>query len=384
MKYTDDMPDRLHELNGSNFEIAKGQEDIIGWDVKDTQRNKIGKVDDLIFDKESLKVRYIILHIKKNKDIGLDNNRKVLIPIGTAELDKDHDDVILPNMTLNQLQSLPDYKKDMLNRDMETKAYNTVTGGAAAAAGNDFYNHEVFNDRNLYKNRRENQAEINRDREIRNDRDVDRNNDVRSDRDLNRDRDTRSDRDINRDLRSDRDRNNEIQTDRTIDRDREINRDRADREIDSDRVRNRNYTNGKDTDMNRDNRNEETTIPVINENMEIGKKEEETGGIRIRKRVVDEPVEEKVNLREEHVKVERKNVDRPATDRDFDNSKDQDIEMREHKEVPVVNKEARVVEEVRVKKEVTSHDETVKGSVRKTKVDVDELEPHHVDDDHHR
>lgn len=296
MKYKDNRPDRLHELNGSNFEIAKGQEDITGWDVLDAQRNKIGKVDDLVFDKESMKVRYIILQVKKNKDIGLDERRKVLIPIGTAELDKDDDNVILPNMTVSQLNSIPEYNHNMLNRDMETKTFNTVTGGAAVAAGNDFYNHEVFNDRNLYKNRQNRTADTDNDSIIRN-----------------------------------------------------------------------------------ENRNAETTIPVIKENFEVGKREEETGGIRIHKRVVDQPVEQKVNLREEHVKVDRKNVDRPATDADFDHSKDQDIEIREHSEVPVVNKEARVVEEVRVKKEVTQRDETVKGSVRNTEVHVDELEPHHED-----
>jgi stress response protein YsnF len=120
---------------------------------------------------------------------------------------------------------------------------------------------------------------------------------------------------------------------------------------------------------------------VIKENFEVGKRQEETGGIRIHKRVVDQPVEQKVNLREEHVKVDLKNVDRPATDADFDHSKDEDIEIREHSEVPVVNKEARVVEEIRVKKEVTERNETVKGSVRNTEVHVDELEPHH---DEHR
>jgi hypothetical protein len=36
-----------------------------------------------------------------------------------------------------------------------------------------------------------------------------------------------------------------------------------------------------------------------------------------------------------------------------------------------------VVEEIKVKKEVSNRDETVKGSVRNTEVHVDELEPHH-------
>jgi hypothetical protein len=375
MKYTDNKASRLHELHGSDFEIADGQEDITGWDVKDAQRNKIGKVDDLVFDKESLKVRYLILQVKKDKDLGLDEKRKVLIPIGTAELDKDDDEVILPNLTINQLHLMPDYDKDTLDRDLEAKTYKTVTGTTVVETGNDFYNNDIFNDRNLYRNRAHDRMKE-RDYERREnveDR-IDRNDRVedRNDRNDRRDRDDRSDRFENRSDRNDRienrnDRNDDRndRSDRVEDRN-DRNDDRNDR---SDRVEDRNDRNDRIED-----RNEGTTIPVIKEDFEVSKKEEETGGIRIRKRVVETPVEEKVNLREEHVKVERKNVDRPATDRDFDNLKDQDIEIREHSEVPVVNKEARVVEEIRVKKEVSDHEETVKDSVRKTKVDIDELD----------
>ena len=47
--------------------------------------------------------------------------------------------------------------------------------------------------------------------------------------------------------------------------------------------------------------------------------------------------------------------------------------MTEHAEVPVVNKEARVVEEISLGKEVTERDEVVRDTVRKTEVDVDNL-----------
>jgi hypothetical protein len=365
MKYTDDKANRLHELHGSDFEIAKGQEDITGWDVKDAQRNKIGKVDDLVFDKESLKVRYLILHVKKDKDLDITENRKVLIPIGTAELDKDDDEVILPNLTINQLHSMPDYDKDMLDRDLERKTYNTVTGNTYVETGNDFYNNDIYNDRNLYRNRRyDRKKESNYDRR-----------ENIEDRDDITDRKNRNDRDEDRSDRTDRTYRNDRDEERS-DRNRmEDRRERHDHENRNDRSdRNDRYEDKVDRNDRIEDRNEDRIIPVIKEDFEVSKKEEETGGIRIRKRVVDKPVEEKVNLKEEHVKVERKNVDRPATDKDFDNLKDQDIEIHEHSEVPVVNKEARVVEEIRVKKEVTDHNETIKGSVRDTKVDVDELD----------
>ena len=110
---------------------------------------------------------------------------------------------------------------------------------------------------------------------------------------------------------------------------------------------------------------------MIRENLQVGKEEVERGGIRLRSRVVENPVEEKVNLRDENVTVERNPVDRAATDADF---REDDVVVREQDEVPVVNKEARVVEEVKLNKEVTERNETIRDTVRETKVDVDKLD----------
>jgi uncharacterized protein (TIGR02271 family) len=116
------------------------------------------------------------------------------------------------------------------------------------------------------------------------------------------------------------------------------------------------------------------SIPVIREDLEVGKREVERGGVRVRSRIVERPVEEHIRLREEHVNVERENVNRPATEADFARAADQNIEMRERGEKAVVNKEARVVEEVRLNKEVTERDETIRDTVRNTDVDVNNLD----------
>ena len=115
----------------------------------------------------------------------------------------------------------------------------------------------------------------------------------------------------------------------------------------------------------------EQSIPVINENLEVGKRMEERGGVRVRSRIVERPVEEHIRLREEHVHVEREPVNRPVSDADMRNLQDRDIELTERAEVPVVNKEARVVEEVRISKNVEERDETVRDTLRNTEVDVD-------------
>ncbi|GAB3813518.1 YsnF/AvaK domain-containing protein [Pontibacter rugosus] len=115
------------------------------------------------------------------------------------------------------------------------------------------------------------------------------------------------------------------------------------------------------------------SIPVVEENMQVGKREVETGGVRLRSRIVERPVEEKLRLREEHVHVERNPVNRPANEKDLASFKDGEKIMTEHAEVPLMKKEARVVEEVRLEKDSTSREETVKGTVRKQDVEVDNL-----------
>jgi stress response protein YsnF len=127
------------------------------------------------------------------------------------------------------------------------------------------------------------------------------------------------------------------------------------------------------------------TIPVIEEEMEVGKKEVENTGIRLRSRIIEKPVEKHLRLRSEHINVERHKVNRPATESELENFKEGTYEARERKEVPLVNKKAKVVEEVQVNKEVEEHDETIRGKVRKTDVDIENLEEeeehyHHFDE----
>ncbi|HEX8278844.1 MAG TPA: PRC and DUF2382 domain-containing protein [Segetibacter sp.] len=272
---------RLQELGGSDFEIAEGQQDIRGWDVKDANGKKIGEVDELIFDIQTYKVRYIVLDMDDN-DFDLDD-REVLVPIGIAQLQDKGDDVILPGVTAEHLRSLPEYEEGNISADVENKIRNAFAGiggaaltGAALTSGtantdDDFYNHDHFNEDNLYRNRKS---------------------------------------------------GNEDQT----------------------------------------------TIPVIEEELHVGKREVAKGGIRLRSRIVENEVQENINLREEKIHVERTPVNRAANVTDL---KEEQIEVTERAEVPVVSKEARVVEEVSLNKEVTEKEESVKDTVRSTEVDIE-------------
>lgn len=118
----------------------------------------------------------------------------------------------------------------------------------------------------------------------------------------------------------------------------------------------------------------EVTIPVVEENLAVGKRAVETGGVRVRSRVIEKPVEETVRLREEHVVIDRRPVNRAVTDADLDNFKEGEFVVTEHAEKAVVSKEARVVEEIAVGKNVDVHEETVSDTVRRTDVDVEEIE----------
>ncbi|WP_018478827.1 DUF2382 domain-containing protein [Pontibacter roseus] len=285
---------RLQELGGSDFKIAEGEPNIKGWTVKDPQGRTIGEVDELLFDPQSRKVRYIVLDLEGNV-LDLEP-RNVLIPIGLAELHEADDDVILPNITAAQFQALPVYDRDNLTRETENSIRNALAGlGAAGAATgaamagstsdapDDYYNHEYYNEDKFYRNRPTPPP-----------------------------------------------------------------------------------TNAPEGDR---------TIPIIEENMQVGKREVETGGANIRTRIVERPVEERVRLREEHVDVTRTPVDRPATDADMARAKEGEMKITERAEEPVVDKETRVVEEVNIRKDVEEHDETIRGSVRNTEVDIDKLDP---------
>jgi uncharacterized protein (TIGR02271 family) len=116
-----------------------------------------------------------------------------------------------------------------------------------------------------------------------------------------------------------------------------------------------------------------TAIPVVQEDLKVGKREVQRGGVRVFSRVVETPVNESVNLREEHVSVERHAVDRPLSAGDKTAFKEQSIEMREKSEEAVVQKSARVVEEVVVGKQTTQRQEKIKDSVRHTEVQVESL-----------
>lgn len=112
-------------------------------------------------------------------------------------------------------------------------------------------------------------------------------------------------------------------------------------------------------------------IPIVEEELRVGKREVDHGRVRVRSYVVETPIQEQVSLREEHVNVERRPVDRPVTDADrlF---QDRTIEVAQKAEEAVISKEARVKEELVVNKQVEERTQTVSDTVRRTEVEVED------------
>jgi uncharacterized protein (TIGR02271 family) len=115
----------------------------------------------------------------------------------------------------------------------------------------------------------------------------------------------------------------------------------------------------------------DVTIPVVEEELQVGTRQVRRGGVRLYTRVTERPVEETVRLRDEEVHVERRPVDRPATEADVAAAKEGTLEVTETDEEAVARKQARVVEEVVVRKDVQEHTETVRDTVRRTEVEVE-------------
>lgn len=119
---------------------------------------------------------------------------------------------------------------------------------------------------------------------------------------------------------------------------------------------------------------DDEVIRLAEENLNVGKRQIEAGMTRVRRFVIEKPVEQQVTLHEEHASVVRRAITDPNYIKDIDWS-DRTIDVQETAEQAVVSKSARVAEEVVIRKEGTDRVETVKDTVRRQQVDVERTDP---------
>lgn len=154
---------RLDDLD--DYKVADGEPDIRGWDVKTADGRRIGEVKELLVDTGAMKVRYMEVELDR-KASGLADDRRILVPIGTARLDDDADDVYVQS-TSADLATMPAYDRSAFGRDYETSLRDRYSAGAAGAAGTTrpadlpaaepdegFYGHPVYDDSRFFGSRR--------------------------------------------------------------------------------------------------------------------------------------------------------------------------------------------------------------------------------------
>ena len=118
-------------------------------------------------------------------------------------------------------------------------------------------------------------------------------------------------------------------------------------------------------------RGTDAAIPVVEEELRVGTREVGRGSVRVRSYVTERPVEEQVELRQERVTIERRPVDRAVAPGDAAFT-ERTIEAVDRGEEAVVSKTARVTEEIGLRTDVEQETETVRDTVRKQNVEVED------------
>ena len=170
MTMRDEGTDRVVPLRQlDDFKVAEGDPDVRGWEVVSSDGRKIGDVEELLVDTGAMKVRYLDVEVERG--LVAQDGGHLLVPIGYARLERDHDRMIVDNLQASQLGTMPLYDRQPLTRDFETSVRDSFaagrttttpdatdrgTVGSAGTAGTarDFYEHESYDDQRFFGSRR--------------------------------------------------------------------------------------------------------------------------------------------------------------------------------------------------------------------------------------
>lgn len=115
--------------------------------------------------------------------------------------------------------------------------------------------------------------------------------------------------------------------------------------------------------------NAEQVVALGEEVLNVGTRVVQGGTTRVRRVVVESPVQQDVTLHTETVVVERR---APMTSIGQDVLTEVTVEMSNTNEVPVISKSVHLVEEVLLRKEVTARTETIRDTVRRDKLEIED------------
>lgn len=114
-------------------------------------------------------------------------------------------------------------------------------------------------------------------------------------------------------------------------------------------------------------------LQLAEEQLQIGKKNVETGRTRVRRFTTEQDVSQEVTLHEEHAEVLRTALTQPAALEEIDWA-DRELEVVETREQALVNKTARLVEEVALRTKGADHLETIHEKLRRQQAEVEQLD----------
>lgn len=144
--------EHLEEFRNSDYKIAEHLPDIYGWKVVDPTGEKIGLIEDFLFDKNKEKIRYVVVDLKEVELVK--EEKKILIPIGKAQLkQEDEKVVVLKKLSSEKLSDLPVYGnvKSLAIEDEKRilNFFSNTNGGEIDYTKQKFYNRDDF-DENIF------------------------------------------------------------------------------------------------------------------------------------------------------------------------------------------------------------------------------------------
>jgi len=170
----------------ADFKVASGDPDVRGWNVIGSDGRTIGEVNDLLVDTAALRVRYLDVELDRDLLIsapavpgtasvigayaapgmagagpvldpgdGHAPSVHVLVPIGLARLDEEHDRIYLDGMDSSDVAVLPVYDhRTVLARDYESRLRRRFDRRHAPSSDRDFYAGELYDEERFYGPRR--------------------------------------------------------------------------------------------------------------------------------------------------------------------------------------------------------------------------------------
>jgi len=100
------------------FRVAKNEPDVRGWYTIGADRQRLGRITDLILDPDMQRVRYLDVLLEPALYLGKED-RHILVPIGKARIDRDEDIVVIDSLESNQVKFYPIYGGEPITRHYE-------------------------------------------------------------------------------------------------------------------------------------------------------------------------------------------------------------------------------------------------------------------------